>query len=134
MTTEAPPLTAEQQEVWSVILDLYAAYMEGDRDRLESHLADGCTMWDSAIPELRTKADMIAARAVPTTGVERVQPIALTATEPVVRVWDETAYECHLLHAAFADPSLDERLRATSVMRKIDGAWKYVHHHEEKLS
>ena len=132
MTSESPSLTAEQQDVWSVILDLYAAYLEGDRDRLESHLAAGCTMWDSAIPELRTKEDMLAARAdgAPT---RTVQPYALEATEPVVRVWGDTAYECHLLHAAFTDASLDERLRCTSVLRKIDGGWKYVHHHEEKV-
>ena len=72
MTTDASPdgttahaddgLEGEAARVWGVLTDLYDAFLAGDRARLEAHLDEGCTMWDSTIPLLRTKADLRAGR------------------------------------------------------------------------
>ena len=114
-----------------VVQDLYAAYLDGDRGRLEAHIDASCTLWDSAVPELRTKSDLQAARRdVPPTGP---QPIDLVASGWQIRVWDDTACESHALTAVFPDDTPPQYLRCTSVMRRIEGIWKFVHHHEEVL-
>lgn len=129
-------LDAEQAAVWAVVTDLYQAYLDNDRLRLENHLAEGCTMWETASPALRTKADLVAAReaAAGQPAAPRKSPLRLDATEPVVVVGGDLAYEHHVLDAVFEDASLNENLRCTSALRRIDGAWKFVHHHEERLS
>lgn len=142
-------LDGEAARVWAVLTDLYAAYLEGDRDRLEAHLAAGCTMWDSTIPTLRTKEQLQAGRANaepaevdpaapvgdgpdrPTT--DYPAPVGLDASQPVVGLLGvDAAWETHLLAARFDDASLDEVLRCTSVLRRDGGGtWRVVHHHEE---
>ena len=149
-TRGADPLDGEAGRVWAVLTDLYAAYLEGDRDRLEAHLDSGCTMWDSTIPALRTKEQLQAGRAAaepvldpaPAAGGSDGQdadypaPVALDPTEPVVGLLGaDAAWETHLLAARFDDPSLDEQLRCTSVLRRDEGGtWRVVHHHEELLT
>lgn len=125
----------DQAAVWAVVTDLYQAYLDDDRLRLEGHLADGCTMWETASPGLRTKADLVAARqaAFGKPAAPRKSPLRLDATEPVVVVSGDLAYEHHVLDAVFEDSSLDEHLRCTSALRRVDGVWRFVHHHEERL-
>lgn len=129
-------LDADQAAVWAVVTDLYQAYLDNDRMRLEDHLADGCTMWETASPAMRTKADLVAARraATPAHPTARKEPVALTASAPSITVHGDLAVEHHVLDAVFADPALNENLRCTSALRRIDGVWKFVHHHEERLS
>lgn len=129
--------TAQQQNtdvtaIRGVVEDLYAAYLDGDRGRLEAHIDASGTLWDSAVPELRTKADLQAARRdTPPSGP---QPIDLMASDWQIRVWGDTALESHALVAVFPGDTPRQYLRCTSVMRRIDGDWRFVHHHEEVLS
>jgi ketosteroid isomerase-like protein len=133
-------LTGTGAEVFAVLTDLYAAFLAGDRDRVEAHLADGCTMWDSTLPGLRTKADLQASRssaaAEPANATPAYpDPVALEAVDPAVGLLGpDAAWETHLLLARFDDPTLDEQLRCTSVLRRDDeGTWRVVHHHEELI-
>lgn len=140
-------LDGEAARVWAVLTDLYDAFLEGDRDRLEAHLQTGCTMWDSTIPGLRTKEQLQAGRAdaepvgdpaaaAGSPHPDYPAPVALDATEPVVGLLGvDAAWETHLLAARFDDESLDEQLRCTSVLRRdVSGTWRVVHHHEELLT
>ncbi|MEO7754241.1 MAG: nuclear transport factor 2 family protein [Terracoccus sp.] len=133
--TDAGP-ESEHARVWHVLTDLYAAYLEGDRPRLEDHLDVGCTMWDSTIPGLRTKEDLQSGRGAGDSDPDYPSPIGLEATDPVVGLLSEdAAWETHLLTARFEDRSLDEQLRCTSVLRRdAGGTWRVVHHHEEMLT
>lgn len=130
------PLSGEAARVWAVLTDLYAAYLEGDRDRLEAHLAAGCTMWDSTIAVLRTKEDLQRGRSEGVSSDAYPEPTALEASEPVVGLLsDDAAWETHVVAARFDDASLDELLRCTSVLRRDDtGTWVVAHHHEELLT
>ncbi len=151
-TTSREPLGQSEAEVFAVLQDLYEAYLAGDRPRLEAHLDEGCTMWDSTLPSLRTKADLQAATTGTTTPSDAggrapeepaasappsyPSPVTLEATEPVVGLLGEdAAWEAHVLLAGFDDPALDEQLRCTSVLRRRpeDGRWVVVHHHEELI-
>lgn len=116
----------------TVVQDLYATYLDGDRVRLEAHIDASCTLWDSAVRELRTKADLQAARR--DTPPQGPQPVDLVASGWQIRVWGDTAVESHELEAVFAGDTPRQYLRCTSVMRRIEGDWMFVHHHEEVLS
>lgn len=133
-TTEiaAAELDEDQSAVWAVLLDLYQAYLDSDRPRLEAHIADECTLFDSAQPSMMTKADLQRVRSdEPSTDP---RPYALPATNPIIRIWDDTALEVHSLGALFEDESLNQTLRCSSVLRRVDGRWLIVHHHEELLT
>jgi len=128
-------LSGEEQAVFDVLLDLYACYLDNDRDRLEAHLADDCTLFDSSAPELMSKAELQAARRIApiADAAPSSRPVALDASEPQVRVWDGWAVETHRLDARFDDSTLDQRLRCSSMLRWVAGRWLIVHHHEELL-
>ena len=134
-TSHSGGLSGEQQAVFDVLLDLYACYLVKDRARLEAHLADDCTLFDSSAPELMTKAMLQAARRTPPSAdaAPPPRPVALDASDPQVRVWDGWAVETHRLDARFDDASLDQRLRCSSMLRRVDGRWLIEHHHEELL-
>ncbi|MDQ2848641.1 MAG: nuclear transport factor 2 family protein [Actinomycetota bacterium] len=127
-------LTTEQAAVWAVVEDLYVAYLDGDRLRLESHLAPDCTMWESALPELRTRQDLVAARNSSQSPPADPQPHTLAAEPLVITVDGDLAVEAHTLRAQFADPSLDQSLRCTSALTRTSGQWRFIHHHEELLA
>jgi len=135
MTALSRVLSGDEQAVFDVLLDLYACYLENDRDRLEAHLADDCTLFDSSAPELMSKAELQAARRTPpvSSDVPAPRPVALDASDPQVRVWEGWAVETHRLDARFDDPTLDQRLRCSSMLRLVDGRWLIEHHHEELL-
>jgi hypothetical protein len=133
-------LAGDEQTVFDVLLDLYSCYLDNDRDRLEAHLAQDCTLFDSSAPELMSKAELQAARRTAPVSDGPVsdapaapRPVALDASEPQVRVWDGWAVETHRLDAHFDDASLDQRLRCSSMLRMVDGRWLIEHHHEELL-
>jgi ketosteroid isomerase-like protein len=132
----ADSLTGEAARVWSVLTDLYDAFLAGDRPRLEAHLEEGCTLWDSTVPVLRTKADLQSGRGGGHSDPDYPSPVDLQATAPVVGLLgDGAAWETHVLTARFTDPDLEEVLRCTSVLRRDgSGTWRVVHHHEELLS
>lgn len=127
-------LTPDQTAVWRAVTDLYASYLDGDRQRLESHLAPGCTMWESARPELRTKTDMVRARESGGPPAAGPAPHTLDAQPLVITVVGELALEAHTLRALFTDSTLDQTLRCTSVLSRVGEQWCFIHHHEELLA
>ena len=127
-------LTGDQIAVWAVVTDLYAAYLDGDRLRLESHLAPGCTMWESARAQLRTKSDLVAARLSGAPRPAGPEPHSLVAEPVAITVVGDLAVEAHTLLALFADASANQSLRCTSALRRMGDRWCFIHHHEELLA
>jgi ketosteroid isomerase-like protein len=86
-------------------------------------------MWDSAHePLVRGKSELDAVRdARPSDGP---RPTDLRATDPMIDVYGDTALVRHVLLVDFADAPT-ERIRNTSVWRKVDGRWLCVHNHED---
>lgn len=124
---------SETADPVSAIEDMYAAYLVGDRDRLEANLDDTCTLWDAGQPGLITKAELQQLRRDhPPSGA---QPEALDISDVRVRELPGGARLVVLTHvvtgrfpAAAALPP--ERLRVSSVLQFTD-RWRILHHHEE---
>jgi ketosteroid isomerase-like protein len=119
-------------EIWAGIEAMYGAFLAGDRAGIDRHIAPDATLWDSAhAPLLRGKEELDALRdARPADGPA---PTGLDAVDPVIDVFDDVAVVRHVLVVTFAGRP-EERIRNTSVWRRIDDRWLCVHNHEDVLS
>jgi ketosteroid isomerase-like protein len=125
-------MTRDERQVWAAVNAIYSGYLAGDRDAVDRHIAPDATIWDSAsAPLIRGRAELNAVRdARPADGP---RPSRLDAVDPVIDVFGDVALVRHLLVVTFSPESgePDQRIRNTSVWRKIDGRWLCVHNHED---
>ena len=114
---------------------IYAGFLAGDRSAIDAHISPDATIWDSAHePLVRGRTELDAVReARPPDGA---MPTDLQATEPVIDVFGDIAVVRHVLVATFppeASPP-EQRIRNTSVWRRVDGRWLCIHNHEDVVS
>jgi ketosteroid isomerase-like protein len=121
----------EAKDVWAAVNEIYAAYLAGEREAIDRHIAPGATIWDSASePLIRGRRELDAVRdARPADGP---RPSRLDAVDPVIDVFGDIALVRHVLLVEF-DGEPAERIRNTSVWRKLDGRWLCVHNHEDVI-
>jgi len=121
-------MDSESAQVWAAVNAIYSGFLAGDRDAIDRHIAIDATVWDSAHePLVRGRAELDAVRdARPADGP---RPLDLQATEPVIDVFGDVALVRHVLVVTL--PHAQERIRNTSVWRRVDGHWLCVHNHED---
>jgi ketosteroid isomerase-like protein len=119
----------DAKEIWSAVNAIYAGFLAGDRDAVDANIAPDATIWDSAHePLVRGRAELDRLRdARPAEGP---RPTALDATDPVIDVFGDVALVRHVLIVTL-DGEPEQRIRNTSVWRKVDGRWLCVHNHED---
>lgn len=125
-------MEAEADEIWAAVNAIYAGFLADDRAAIDAHISPDATIWDSAHePLIRGKAELDAVRDARPAGGAR--PSTLDAVDPVVDVFGDVALVRHVLVAAFPPESglPPQRIRNTSVWRKLDGSWRVVHNHED---
>jgi ketosteroid isomerase-like protein len=127
-------MDADQEAVWAAVKAIYTAFLAGDRAAIDERISPDATVWDSAHePLLRGREELDAVRDARPRGGPA--PVDLDAQEPVIDVFGDVALVRHVLVVRFApDAGLDdERLRNTSVWRRLDGRWLCIHNHEDVL-
>jgi ketosteroid isomerase-like protein len=125
-------MEGDAADVWAAVNALYAGFLAGDRGAVDANIAQDATIWDSAHkPLIRGRAELDAVRDARPASSPR--PAALDARDPVVDVFGDVALVRHVLVVSFAPESgaREERIRNTSVWRKMDGRWLCVHNHED---
>ncbi|HEY2778912.1 MAG TPA: DUF4440 domain-containing protein [Gaiellaceae bacterium] len=124
-------MDTDAAEVWAAVNAIYAGFLAGDRAAIDANISPDATVWDSAHePLLRGKSDLDAVRdARPADGA---RPTDLRATDPVIDVFGDLALVRHVLLVQLPDST--ERIRNTSVWRRIDGRWVCIHNHEDVVS
>ncbi|WP_055479942.1 nuclear transport factor 2 family protein [Sphaerimonospora mesophila] len=130
-TTTTTPPAGEAADVWAAVTDIYAAFMDGDRARIDSHIHPDGTVWDAEVESLMFgRGDLDAHRdrrdAAPDAGPG---PDALRCLEPVIDVWGDTALARYWLVVEGAGAA---RIRTTDVLRRSPEGWLVVHHHEQR--
>jgi ketosteroid isomerase-like protein len=123
----------ESTEVWAAVNAIDAGFLAGDREAIDRHIAADATIWDSAHePLVRGRDELDAVRdARPANGP---RPSRLDAVDPVIDVFGDTAVVRHVLVITFPDGAPEQRIRNTSIWRKVDGRWLCVHNHEDVLN
>ena len=119
----------EAEDLWAAVNEIYAAFLAGDREAIDRHIAADATIWDSASePLVRGRRELDALRAArPADGP---RPSRLEAVDPVIDVFGDVALVRHVVLVTFGSGE-QQRLRNTSVWRKTDGRWLCVHNHED---
>jgi ketosteroid isomerase-like protein len=123
---------ADADQVWAAVNAIYTSFLADDRDAIDAHLSPDATIWDSEhAPLVRGKAELDALRdARPADGSA---PTGLEAVEPVIDVFGDIALVRHVLVVGFADRP-QQRVRNTSLWRRVDGRWLCMHNHEDVVS
>jgi hypothetical protein len=128
--TSAPDSTTSRALIEAALDDMYAAWMDRDWDRFDTHLDRDVTAWESHLPEMIRGVEELgryrAARGEPT------RMHSLTADVSDVDVWGETAVVRYLLTGEPVDATAPRRLaRVTEVLRWNGSAWVIVARHAE---
>ena len=121
--------------VWAALHEVYAGYLTGEPARGDAHLHPDVTLWDSAaeplVHGLGGLASLRSRRPAPTADVPVVT--AIEAAEPLLDLLGDTAVLRHRLTVRFS-AGADERVRNTSVWRRVDGRWLLLHNHEDVVA
>ena len=134
--TEPDHRSWDEAAIWAAMTGVYDAFLAADPDRVDAVMHPQVTIWDSVEPGLVRGLDGLrelrSRRPAPTPDAPRVA--AIEATEPVIDVFGDVAVLRHLLRVRFAgDAQPAERVRNTSVWRRVHGRWLAVHNHEDVL-
>lgn len=126
---------SDKDEIWAAVQDMYAGFLAKDRARIDQHIHEDATVWDSEEPDLAVgKAELDAIRERRPTDPTSPVVVDLQASSPVIDVWGDTAVCRHLLDVTFAGDVPPQHVRNTGVWRRVDGRWVVVHNHEDVLA
>jgi ketosteroid isomerase-like protein len=122
-------MEGEAGEVWAAVTAIYDGFLAGDREAIDRNIASDATIWDSTQERLvRGRSELNELRdARP---VDGPRPTTLDPREPVVDVFGDVALVRHVLVVGF-DGGPEQRIRNTSVWRRVAGRWLCVHNHED---
>jgi ketosteroid isomerase-like protein len=134
-TQQTRDMNPDAVSLWTAVRAVYAGFLAGDRAAIDANISPEATVWDSSHePLVRGRLELDAVRdARPADGP---RPSDLEAVDPVIDVFGDVALVRHVLLVAFPDDSglAPQRIRNTSVWRRVDGRWLLVHNHEDVVS
>jgi ketosteroid isomerase-like protein len=127
------PAVPAEDAIPQIFEKIYAAFLAGDTETLDSYLHDDITIWGMSEPALSFgKSGLNAIRARRPSDSGENAAARLTVHDMVIDSHEDVAWVRHLIVAEMrnADP---EVVRCTSVWRWMAGSWLQVHSHEELL-
>ncbi|MCH8110444.1 MAG: DUF4440 domain-containing protein [Proteobacteria bacterium] len=122
-----------QQEIEAVIHGIFDAFQNHDPAGIEAGMHPAATVWDVFVPRLfRGAAERAEFHAADQKQMQSRGPLTLTIDPPIVDGWGEDmAIAKYTVSFAYEPPNATNGIvRITDVLRKIDGRWLVVHHHE----
>jgi ketosteroid isomerase-like protein len=135
---ELASFDADQQHIWGEQKAIYAAFLAGDRARIDRWIHPTATIWDSvAEPIARGLDDLNKIRATRPVGAAAAVVTAMTVDSPVITVFGDSAFGRHVLRVTESKPdgsASTEVMRVSSGWHKFDGDWFIVHSHEDVFS
>ncbi len=130
--SETETSQAERNEIMSVVNSVFESFEAGDILGIEKTLAEDSSVWDVFTPQLvigrEGRREFHEADKAQSTARGK-----LTWNSRFVRVdvWGDTALACYYLDFEYKEPNaMIASVRITDLLRRIDGAWKIMHHHE----
>jgi len=123
--------TAEN-EIMAVIDTMFRDFTEHRPEGVEDALHEECTVWDVFVPHLiQGKENRVRYHAEDQAQSQARGPLTLRVDSPVISVWGDTALARYYVHFDYQPPNaVKGSVRISSVLRKENGRWQIVHHHE----
>jgi ketosteroid isomerase-like protein len=122
----------DKQQIAQLIAGMFSSFAEHKPDSIEHCLAETCTVWDVFQPELiEGKADRLKFHQADQEQSQKRGKLTYSLTPPTIDVWDDTALARYYLTFEYESPNETlGRVRITDVLRRTNGRWLIVHHHE----
>ena len=121
--------------VAATIRGMFERFAAHDPHGVEAALHPDCTVWDLFVPELICGVE--ARRRFHEDDQQQAQArgaLTLNIDDPLIDVWGDTAVARYFLHFRYEPPNaISGTVRITSVLRRTQGEWRIVHHHEGLL-
>ena len=118
-------------EILDGLNDMYDSFVQGDRQRFDTHLDIELTAWESHLPRLvdREGLDSYRDRRTPEE-IPRVTEMRIV--DPAIDVWGDRALARYELVSIPVDADEPVQFRrVTDVLRRTDSGWRIIHHHAE---
>lgn len=114
------------------IKDLFRRFVEHDVAGIEAVLHPHCTIWDVFVPDLICGRDARLSYHDADQRQSRARgPLTLEIRNMLIDQWDDTGIARYYVHFSYRAPNaITGVVRVTSVMRRHNGAWLVIHHHE----
>ena len=128
-----PSEETDKKAVAQLVHRIYDSYQQFDPELLNQCDAPEATIWDLFEPDLVRGGSAARAkfRKKDMSDSRQRGQLSIIIEEPVVDVWGDFAVARYYLDYEFKPPgALQGRVRITTVVRRIDGEWRRVHHHE----
>lgn len=123
---------ASKAEIESIIREIYSAFKEGNRKKIDNFIHPDITVWEASTSELICGLTQL--EQIRTSERERMDsrgPLTLDLEDPLIDTWGDAAIARYYLKYSFAPPnSASGHVRITDIYRRYDGKWLAVHHHE----
>lgn len=122
-----------RDEIEGVIRGIFDAFENHDPAGIEAGMHADATVWDVFVPRLfRGTVERAEFHTADQEQMQARGPLSLTMDTPIVDAWGEdTVIAKYTLSFTYQPPNaIGGTVRITDVLRKIDGKWLIVHHHE----
>lgn len=122
-----------QREIEGVIRGIFDAFENHDPAGIEAGMHAEATVWDVFVPRLfRGAAERAEFHAADQEQMQSRGPLTMSIEPPIVDAWGEdTAIAKYTLSFAYEPPNATSgTVRISDVLRKIEGRWMVIHHHE----
>lgn len=127
----------DQRAIWEEQKTIYAAFLAGDRARIDRHIHPTATIWDAVTEKIaHGLGDLDAIRATRPTGEATQITTLLEVDDPIIDVSGDLAVARHVLRVEQAGPqgATRELMRVSQGWRRIEGTWFIIHSHEDLFS
>jgi ketosteroid isomerase-like protein len=127
---------SDQAAIWAEQKAIYAAFLIGDRSRIDHRISPDATIWDGETETIaRGLDDLNAIRATRPVGEAAAVTSSLKVDSPVVTIHGDVAIGRHVLRTSHEGASTDSLvLRVSSAWKRVGGEWWIIHSHEDIFS
>lgn len=122
----------DRDEIEALIRGVYEAFDRGDTAAIDRAMHDAATVWDVFTPDLVCgRAEREAFHTADQAQKAVRGPLTWSLGRALIDVWGDVAIARYVLDFSYEPPNATSgRVRVTDVVRRIDGHWLVVHHHE----
>lgn len=135
--TDLTSFSVDQGLIWDAQKDMYAAFLVGDRARIDRTIDPAATIWDAVTEKIaRGLGELDAIRATRPTGAAARIVTSLEVEDPIIDVSGDLAVSRHVLRVTSTSPEGPRRevMRVSAGWRCVDGRWMVIHSHEDLFS
>ena len=123
---------SDKADIEKIIRGIFAAFENHQSEFIESVMDPDATVWDVFTPQLiRGTKERAKFHEADQAQMQARGKLTWNIEDMVVDSWDDTGIARYYLNFVYQPPNATSgRVRITDVLRRVNGKWRVVHHHE----